>query len=130
MTSGNGAMAWRSRSSTPASVSRYRRCSVPYSSPASRTGVRARSSSSRSTLCAQLLAFVRRQLELRERLGEIPEGWLEPAEILNEVVTAALGERPGAAGQNRGRWLLLLTAQAIRQAVKNYGDRRHGLEVE
>jgi len=79
---------------------------------------------------AQLLAFVRRQLELRERLGEIPEGWLEPAEILNEVVTAALGERPGAAGQNRGRWLLLLTAQAIRQAVKNYGDRRHGLEVE
>jgi DNA-directed RNA polymerase specialized sigma24 family protein/ribosome-associated translation inhibitor RaiA len=79
---------------------------------------------------AQLLAFVQRQLELRERLGEIPEGWLEPAEILNEVVTAALSEPPQAASQNRGRWLLLLTAQAIRQAVKTYGEHRHGLQIE
>ncbi|HET9783877.1 MAG TPA: hypothetical protein VFP94_02840, partial [Terriglobales bacterium] len=43
---------------------------------------------------------------------------------------AALTERPEAAGQNRGRWLLLLTAQAIRQAVKTYGDRWHGLTLE
>jgi len=73
-----------------------------------------------------LLAFVRRQIELRERLGELPAGWLDPYEVLNEVVVAALGARPGAQSANRGRWFLLLAAAAMRRLAKAYGDQPHG----
>ncbi|MGH9413360.1 MAG: HPF/RaiA family ribosome-associated protein [Terriglobales bacterium] len=74
----------------------------------------------------QLLAFVRRQIALRERLDEIPRGWLDPAEVLNEVIVAALDARPSEPSLNRGRWLLLLSAAAIRNVIKSYGEMRHG----
>ncbi|HUX66872.1 MAG TPA: HPF/RaiA family ribosome-associated protein [Terriglobales bacterium] len=73
-----------------------------------------------------LLGFVRRQIELRERLGELPVGWLDPYEVLNEVVVAALGARPGAQAANRGRWFLLLAAAAMRRLAKAYSDQPHG----
>ncbi len=77
-----------------------------------------------------LLAFVRRQIELRERLGELAEGRLDAEEVLDEVVVTALGARPGSVGANRGRWLLMLAAQAIRKLAKEYGDRPHGQEMQ
>lgn len=73
-----------------------------------------------------LLGFVRRQVELRERLGELPEGWLDPHEVLDEVVVEALSARPGTQAANRGRWFLLLAAAAMRRLAKSYGDRPHG----
>ncbi|MGH9488500.1 MAG: RNA polymerase sigma factor [Terriglobales bacterium] len=76
-----------------------------------------------------LLAFVRRQIALREQLGELPRGWLEPAEVLNEVVVAALDARPAEMQLHRGRWLLVLCATAIRTLTKDYGERRHGLQL-
>ncbi|HWG37990.1 MAG TPA: hypothetical protein VN690_09765 [Terriglobales bacterium] len=76
-----------------------------------------------------LLGFVRRQIVLREHLGELAPGWLDPQEVLDEVVVAALEAKPAAAAMNRGRWFLLLAADAIRRLAKTYGDRRHGLGV-
>lgn len=73
-----------------------------------------------------LLAFVTRQIHLRESLGELPRGWIDPAEVLNEVVVAALDARPVEQELHRGRWLLLLSAAAIRNLTKEYGDTRHG----
>ncbi|TAN23497.1 MAG: hypothetical protein EPN33_04955 [Acidobacteria bacterium] len=73
-----------------------------------------------------LLAFVKRQINLRESLGELPRGWLDPAEVLNEVVVAALDARPVEQELHRGRWLLLLSAAAIRSLTKAYGETRHG----
>jgi DNA-directed RNA polymerase specialized sigma24 family protein/ribosome-associated translation inhibitor RaiA len=78
----------------------------------------------------QVLAFVRRQIELRENLGELPEGRLDPLEVMDEVVVRALSARPGSVGVNRGRWLLLLAAQAIRHLAKEYGDHPHGQAVQ
>lgn len=75
---------------------------------------------------AHMIAFVRRQIVLREHLGEIPQGWLEAPEVLNEVVVAALDARPSALQLNRGRWLLLLSAAAIRDLSRAYGERHHG----
>lgn len=76
-----------------------------------------------------LLGFVRRQLELRELLGEMPTAWLDPHEVLDEVVVTALGARPAAPSLNRGRWFLLLAAQAIRQLAQVYGDHPHGQQM-
>ncbi|MGH9483340.1 MAG: RNA polymerase sigma factor [Terriglobales bacterium] len=76
-----------------------------------------------------LLGFVQRQLELRERLGELPPGWLDPREVLDETVVMALTARPGTPSLNRGRWLLLLATQAIRRLAQEYGDRQHGQEL-
>lgn len=78
---------------------------------------------------AQVLAFVQRQIKLRERLGELPAGRLEPEEVMNEVVLAALQAKPDAAALNRGRWLLLLAAAAIRKLAKAYAPRQHGVEM-
>ncbi|MGH9475144.1 MAG: hypothetical protein ACRD1C_02305 [Terriglobales bacterium] len=75
---------------------------------------------------AHLLAFVRRQIALREHLGELPSDWLEPSEVLNEVVVAALDAGPAELQLNRGRWLLLLCAAAIRNLSRTYGERHHG----
>jgi len=77
-----------------------------------------------------LLAFVRRQIALRERLGELPAGRLDPAEVLDEVVVAALSSRPSSLTLNRGRWLLLLAAEAIRKLAKEQGERQHGQRME
>jgi len=75
-----------------------------------------------------LLAFVRRQITLREQLGELPPGWLDPREVLDEVVVAALESKPSEAAMNRGRWFLLLAAEAIRRLAKTYAERQHGVE--
>lgn len=75
-----------------------------------------------------LLSFVRRQLRLRERLGELPPGQLDAGEVLDEVVLAALESAPSAPPVSRGRWLLVLAAAAIRKLVKQYSDHPHGLE--
>jgi RNA polymerase sigma factor (sigma-70 family) len=77
----------------------------------------------------QVLAFVRRQIELREHLGELPEGRLNAVEVLDEVVVRALAARPGSVGLNRGRWLLMLAAQSIHDLAKDYGDHPHGQEM-
>lgn len=76
-----------------------------------------------------LLAFVRRQIALREHLGELKRGWMEPAEVLDEVILSALQARPSDLDQNRGRWLLLLCAAAIRNLEKSYGEQRHGQQL-
>jgi RNA polymerase sigma factor (sigma-70 family) len=78
----------------------------------------------------EVLAFVRRQIELREHLGELPAGRLEPLEVLDEVVVTALSAKPGSVSANRGRWLLMLAAQAIRKLAKEYGDHAHGQELQ
>lgn len=79
-----------------------------------------------------LLAFIRRQIELADRLGEAnPPGAasLDAQEVLDEVVLAALEAEPGAAQRNRGRWLRLLAAAAMRRLHRSYGAERHGVEV-
>ncbi len=76
-----------------------------------------------------ILAFIRRQIQLRERLGELPAGRLEPEEVMDEVVLAALQAMPDAAALNRGRWLLLLAAAAIRKLTKANSSRQHGIEL-
>ncbi len=75
---------------------------------------------------SEVLAFVRRQIALRERLGELPAGGLDPQEVLDEMVVTALAARPGSVSANRGRWLLMLAAQAIRKLARDYGDHPHG----
>ena len=88
---------------------------------------------------AYLLGFIRRQIEMQERLGEVEPDSLDPAEVLDEVIVAALaapepdgdrrrGERQGAA-VSRGRWLLVLAADAIRRLTRTYGPSQHGQEV-
>ncbi|MGH9393164.1 MAG: hypothetical protein ACRD1E_03275, partial [Terriglobales bacterium] len=78
---------------------------------------------------AYLLGFVQRQIRLREQFGELAPGLLDPQEVLDEVVVTALEAKPNAAALHRGRWLLLLAAEAIRRLAKDYGDRQHGVAL-
>ncbi|MGH9519388.1 MAG: hypothetical protein ACRD2D_07045 [Terriglobales bacterium] len=76
-----------------------------------------------------LLVFVQRHLALTEQLGDTAATQLDAEEVLDEVVLAALEAEPGAARQNRGRWLRLLAAAAIHRLEKSYGRRQHGLDI-
>lgn len=77
----------------------------------------------------EVLGFVQRQIRLRERLGELPVGSLEPTEVLNEAVMAALDDQPEIVPMSRGRWLLLLAAGAMRRLVKANSNIQHGQEL-
>lgn len=76
-----------------------------------------------------LLAFVRRQLNLTEQRGDAAAARLDAEEVLDEVVLAALEAEPRSIQQNRGRWLRLLAAAAIHRLERNYGGRQHGLDI-
>ncbi|HXE31708.1 MAG TPA: hypothetical protein VN515_07905 [Terriglobales bacterium] len=78
---------------------------------------------------AHVLGFVRRQVQLRERLGELAPNALDPHEVLDEVVMLALESTHGSQELNRGRWLMVLAADAIRRLSKTYSGREHGQEV-
>lgn len=78
----------------------------------------------------RLLAFARRQVTLREHLGELVPGRLDPHEVLDEVVVAAIEAPPEPPPADRGRWLLRLAAAAMRRLSADYGGRQHGQKVQ
>jgi DNA-directed RNA polymerase specialized sigma24 family protein/ribosome-associated translation inhibitor RaiA len=76
----------------------------------------------------QVRAFIGRQLQIRERMGELPPGQLETDEVLDEMVMTALESAATAPPVSRGRWLLMLAVSTIRKLVKAGSDRPHGVE--
>lgn len=68
-----------------------------------------------STNFEHLQRFVERQIHLREHLGELRPGQLEPAEVLDEMIASALSEQGNPERIERNRWFYLLAVDAIRR---------------
>lgn len=62
-----------------------------------------------------LKRFVERQIHLREHLGELRPGQLEPTEVLDEMIASALSEQGNPERVERNRWFYLLAVNAIRR---------------
>lgn len=72
-----------------------------------------------STNIARLQQFVERQIHLREHLGELRPGQLEPAEVLDEMIASALAEQGNPERIERDRWFYLLAVDAIRRLSRS-----------
>lgn len=79
---------------------------------------------------ASVLAFVQRQIQVAERLGELRPGQVDAREVLDEIVVAALSAGPEVRALQRGRGLYLLAAGALQRLRKQSGDRDHGVELQ
>jgi RNA polymerase sigma factor (sigma-70 family) len=75
----------------------------------------------------RLREFVNRQLQLRERMGELRTGQLDADEVLDEMIATALERSEAGAPIERERWFFMLAANAIRRLVaQSRGDGQLG----
>lgn len=74
------------------------------------------------THLTELRAFVARQLEVREVLGEIRPSQLDVEEVLDEMIALALDESSDPASLERERWFHLLVIRAIHNLQTEVGD--------
>lgn len=65
-----------------------------------------------------LQRFVERQIHLREHLGELRPGQVEPTEVLDEMIASALSEQGNPERIERNRWFYLLAVNAIRRLAR------------
>lgn len=77
-----------------------------------------------------LRRFVDRQIQLKEHLGELRPGQVDPTEVLDEMIASALAEQGNPERLERERWFYLLAVNAIRRLSSTEAEEPAALSLE